>query len=66
MFPKAYGQLLNYILAVFGKRLAPRELRASLREVGQIAAQEHLEQVKRKSREQANRIRFRRAQSVGG
>ena len=56
MFPKAYGQVLNHVLAVFGKRLPLPELRASLREVGQLAAQEHLGQVKGKSRDQ--RIEF--------
>ena len=66
MFPKAYGQLLNYILAVFGKRLAARELRASLREVGQIAAQEHLEQVKGKSREQRIEFALGALKSLGG
>jgi predicted ArsR family transcriptional regulator len=56
LFPKAYGKLLNHVLAVFRRRLPVQELQASLREVGQAAAQEHLEQVKGKSREQ--RIEF--------
>jgi predicted ArsR family transcriptional regulator len=56
MFPKAYGQVLNHVLAVFCKQLPVPELRASLSEVGQLAAQEHLGQVKGKSRNQ--RIEF--------
>jgi predicted ArsR family transcriptional regulator len=56
LYPKAYGQLLNHVLAVLTRRLAPQELRASLREVGRTAAQEHLEQVKGKGRDQ--RIEF--------
>jgi predicted ArsR family transcriptional regulator len=56
LFPKAYGQLLNHVLAVFSRRLPTQELQASLREVGRTAAQEYLEQVKGKSRDR--RIEF--------
>ena len=48
-FPTAYGPLLRHVLAVIGKRLPLPELRASLREVGRMAAKEHLHQGKDKT-----------------
>ena len=66
MFSKAYGPLLNHVLAVFSKRLPPQELRASLREVGQITAQEHLEQVKGKSRDQRIEFALSVLKALGG
>ena len=51
IFPKAYGTLLSQVVAVVAKRLEPRELRASMREVGRTLAQEHLAKLKSKTRE---------------
>jgi predicted ArsR family transcriptional regulator len=56
LFPTAYGPLLCYVIAVVGERLSSRELQASLREVGRMAAKEHLDQVRGKTRNQ--RIEF--------
>jgi predicted ArsR family transcriptional regulator len=50
VFPKAYGLLLNHLLASVSRRLSGRELRASLREVGHALAREHLPRLRKKSR----------------
>jgi predicted ArsR family transcriptional regulator len=43
VFPKAYGVLLSHFVAIVAKRLEPRALRASMREVGRrIAADQSL------------------------
>jgi len=65
-FPRAYGPLLNHILVVFRRRFAPQELRASLREVGRTAAQEHLENVKGKSRDQRIEFALNLLRTLGG
>lgn len=39
-FPKAYGPLLDQLVAVVSKRLSTRELNASMREVGRAVARE--------------------------
>jgi predicted ArsR family transcriptional regulator len=66
LFPTAYGPLLRHTIAVVGKRLSSRELQASLREVGQTVALEHLDQVRGKTRNQ--RIEFALAvlKALGG
>jgi predicted ArsR family transcriptional regulator len=51
IFPKAYGTLLSQVVAVVARRLKPRELRASMKEVGRNLAQEHLPKLKAKTRE---------------
>jgi predicted ArsR family transcriptional regulator len=43
VFPKAYGPLLNRFLEAVSKRLTPREIRASLREVGRTVAKEFMD-----------------------
>jgi predicted ArsR family transcriptional regulator len=46
LFPSAYGPLLRHVLGVIRSRLPAQELRETLREVGRMAAKEHLDQVK--------------------
>jgi hypothetical protein len=58
--------MLNHILAVFRRRFAPQELRASLREVGRRVAQEHLENVKGKSRDQRIEFALNLLRTLGG
>jgi predicted ArsR family transcriptional regulator len=50
IFPKAYGVLLDLILIVISRQLSPKELRAAMREVGKRVADNHLLEVKGKSR----------------
>ena len=66
LFPTAYGPLLRHVLAVFGWRLSSRELQASLREVGRTAAQEHLDQVKGKTRNQRIEFALSVLKALGG
>jgi predicted ArsR family transcriptional regulator len=42
IFPKAYGPLLNHLVDVMSHRLSARALRATMREVGNAVAQDHL------------------------
>jgi predicted ArsR family transcriptional regulator len=42
IFPKAYGPLLNHLVAVISSRLNTRELRSTMREVGEAVARDHL------------------------
>jgi predicted ArsR family transcriptional regulator len=52
IFPKAYGSLLNYLVASISRRLDRRELRASMREVGLSLANEHAGGLSKKSRKE--------------
>ena len=52
IFPKAYGVLLDLVLSVFERTLAPAELDAGMREVGRHVAALHAGEVKGKSWEQ--------------
>ena len=66
LFPTAYGPLLRHVLAVIGRRLPSRELRASLREVGRTAALEHLDQVTGKTRNQRIEVALNTLKALGG
>ncbi len=48
IFPKAYGVVLNQVMASISKRLNLREFRASMREVGRSLANEHGDQFAQK------------------
>ena len=50
IFPNAYGPLLSHFLAVMSKRLPPRALPATMREVGRAVAKKHLGRLKGRSR----------------
>jgi predicted ArsR family transcriptional regulator len=66
LFPKAYGSLLRRILIVLGRHLPPEEYQASLREVGQSAAEEHLAQAEGKTRDQRIEVALNALRSIGG
>ncbi len=66
LFPSAYGSLLRHVLAVIGRRLPSPELRASLREAGRTAANEHLNQVKGKTRNQRIDFALSVLKALGG
>src|ERR1700675_4708482 len=50
IFSKTNGRLLSHFLAVISKRLPPRALPATMREVGRAVAKEHLGRTKGRSR----------------
>ena len=50
IFPKAYGPLLNHFVTVISNRLTARTLRATMHEVGDAVAADHLERLKGRSR----------------
>ncbi|MGB9474878.1 MAG: ArsR family transcriptional regulator [Candidatus Udaeobacter sp.] len=52
VFPKAYGRLVSLIMAMFSRQLKPRTLRAGMRAAGRSVAEEHLFEVKGKTRRQ--------------
>ena len=52
IFPKAYGRLVSLIMGIFSQRLKPRILRAGMRAAGRTVAEEHLREVKGKTRRQ--------------
>lgn len=66
VFPTAYAPLLRHVLAVIVRRLPSQELRESLREAGQSAAQEHLDQVKGKRRNQRIEFALEMLKTLGG
>jgi predicted ArsR family transcriptional regulator len=66
LFPKAYGPLLNHVLAVFSNGLSPKQLQQNLREVGYAAAQDFLEQLEGKSRSQRIEFALTVLESLGG
>ncbi len=66
IFPKAYGPLLDLLLAVFSKKLSSKELRAAMREVGRKVADDHLLEVEGKSREQRIEAALRLLKELGG
>ena len=66
IFPKSYGVLLDLILIVISKQLSPKELRAAMREVGRRVADNHLLEVKGKSRDQRIETALRVLKDLGG
>ena len=66
LFPTAYGPLLCHFIAVVEKRLSSRELKASLREVGQMVGLEHLDQVQGKTRNQRIEVALAALKALGG
>src|SRR5438874_7910026 len=50
LFPKAYGLLLNHLLAGVSRRLSDRQLTAVMREIGHALAHEQIPKLARKSR----------------
>jgi len=66
VFPKAYGVLLDLLLIVISKQLSPKELGAAMREVGRKVADNHLLEVKGKSRRQRIETALRILKDLGG
>jgi predicted ArsR family transcriptional regulator len=66
LFPKAYGQLLHLVLENFERKLTPRKLRTSMREIGKKVAKEHLPEMKGKSRDQRIKAALRILKELGG
>jgi predicted ArsR family transcriptional regulator len=66
IFPKAYGALLDLVLLVFERKVAPAELDAGMREVGRHVAALHAGEVKGKSWEQRIEAALAILQELGG
>lgn len=66
IFPKAYGALLDLVLSVFERKVAPAELDAGMREVGRHLAALQLGEVKGKSSEQRIEAALAILQELGG
>jgi predicted ArsR family transcriptional regulator len=52
LFPKAYGRLISLLMSIFSRQIKPRNLRAGMRAAGRAVAQEHLRELRGKSRQQ--------------
>jgi predicted ArsR family transcriptional regulator len=66
IFPKSYGVLLDLLLIVISRQLSPRELRAAMRAVGKRVADNHLLEVKGKSRNRRIKAALRILKNLGG
>ena len=66
IFPKSYGVLLDLLLIVISRQLSPKELRAAMRAVGKRVADNHLLEVKGKSRNQRIEAALRILKDLGG
>ena len=52
LFPKAYGRLVSLLMSIFSRQIKPGNLRAGMRAAGRAVAQEHLYELKGKTRQQ--------------
>jgi predicted ArsR family transcriptional regulator len=52
LFPKAYGPLVSLLMSIFSRQINPRNLRAGMRAAGRTVAQEHLRELRGKTRQQ--------------
>jgi predicted ArsR family transcriptional regulator len=66
IFPKSYGLLLDLILTVISRQLSAKELRAAMRQVGKRVADNHLLDVKGKSRNKRIEAALRILKDLGG
>jgi predicted ArsR family transcriptional regulator len=66
LFPKAYGQLVTLLMSIFSRQLRPQDLRAGMRSAGRVVAQEHLPQLKGKTRPQRIDAALRILKELGG
>jgi predicted ArsR family transcriptional regulator len=66
IFPKSYGVLLDLLLIVISRQLSPKELRAAMRAVGKRVADNHLLEVKGKSRNKRIEAALRILKDLGG
>jgi predicted ArsR family transcriptional regulator len=66
LFPKAYGRLVSLLMLIFSRQIKPRNLRAGMRAAGRAVAQEHLVELKGKTREQRIGAALRILKDLGG
>jgi predicted ArsR family transcriptional regulator len=52
LFPKAYGRLVSLLMSIFSRQIKPRNLRAGMRTAGRTVANEHLPELRGKTRQQ--------------
>jgi predicted ArsR family transcriptional regulator len=52
LFPKAYGRMVSLLMSIFSRQVAPGKLRAGMRAGGRKVAQEHLGDLRGKTRQQ--------------
>ena len=52
VFPKAYGRLVSLLMSIFSRHVAPKNLRAGMRTAGRTVANEHLPELRGKTRQQ--------------
>lgn len=52
LFPNAYGRLVSLLMSIFSRQIAPGDLRAGLRAAGKTVANEHLPELRGKTRQQ--------------
>jgi len=52
LYPKAYGRLVSLLMSIFSRQVDPRNLRAGMRAAGREVAQEHLRELRGKTRQQ--------------
>jgi predicted ArsR family transcriptional regulator len=66
LFPKAYGPLVSLLMSIFSRAIKPRNLRAGMRAAGRALAQEHLRELKGKTRQQRIDAALRILKELGG
>jgi predicted ArsR family transcriptional regulator len=66
LFPKAYGRLVSLLMSIFSRQIEPRNLRAGMRAAGRVVAQEHLHELKGKTRQQRIDAALRILKELGG
>jgi predicted ArsR family transcriptional regulator len=66
LFPKAYGRLVSLLMSIFSRQIKPRNLRAGMRAAGRAVAQEHLRELKGKTRQQRIDAAVRILKELGG
>jgi len=66
LFPKAYGRLVSLLMSIFSRQIEPGNLRAGMRTAGRALAQEHLRELKGKTRQERIDAALRVLQELGG
>jgi predicted ArsR family transcriptional regulator len=66
LFPKAYGRLISLLMSTFSRQVRPQDLRAGMRAAGRAVAQEHLRELKGKTRRQRIDAALRILKELGG
>src|SRR5262249_13708221 len=66
LFPKAYGRLVSLLMSIFSRKIKPRNLRAGMRAAGQAVANEHLSELRGKTRQQRIDVALDVLKELGG